>query len=615
MASAALALVSCNKENAVVPVQPDENAAEAVETVAAVMDQPLTKSDYTISGSTASFEWTSGDRFFRLVRKYGDTEGTYSNYDHYSYSAGTIDGALATFSGSPVGSAYEDTGYALYPAGLSNGANFSHSSGTNVLTFTLNEKLTYDASAPLKNIIPMVGKYSEDKYSFKPVVGVIGISAKNIPAEATSISVSSTSGGFSGTTVTMTSKTDASYVKSLDDLVGPSSAGLRSSWFGSGTAKTFTFENLDPEQTYKFYFPTPVGTYSNLTITLKAGDTVLGTVNASGFSLNVTRANIVDIAAVIDFSKVKKYTLDDILGSYIMITTAGAYSSNSTAGALVLEASDDASKGNVMMTKFAGVSGKQYGTFDGLAITFPKDQIFGANPYSDAATKPYVALDFYKSEVVDAVFQVLGKGKIQAVGADAMGLRTCTEADWQSYGGGWPWALCFGSIYAEWGTSRTQVSLTESMVAPVASETTEGSVAGLVDGDTGTYWHSPWSVAGTYDSTYGVYIDIDLGEGNGVKNFDVLFCLRNCLNDHPDHVKIYASSDGASWGAAIGELSSIYSTVGAGNWTAPIVCEASAKSRYIRLSILSTNGSNGGVSALTSSGCTHMAELQVWSRD
>ena len=299
-AAAAVVLAACEISPEVTPDVPVP--AEETETVTAVAQESLTKSDYTISGSTAAFEWTGGDKMYRLVRKYGDSEGTYSNYDHYTYYSGSISGATATFSGTAVGSAYEDTGYALYPASLSNGADFAHASGS-VLKFTLNESCVYNADAPLQNVVPMVGLLTEGVYVFRPVTGVIGIKAKNIPSDATSISVSSTSGGFSGTSVTMTGKTDASYLTSIGDLAGPSSAGLKKEWFTAGTSKTYTFSGLDSDRTYSFYFPAPVGTYSDLTITLKAGDVVLGTVTASGLSLAVTRANIIDIAAVIDFSK------------------------------------------------------------------------------------------------------------------------------------------------------------------------------------------------------------------------------------------------------------------------------------------------------------------------
>lgn len=161
----------------------------------------------------------------------------------------------------------------------------------------------------------------------------------------------------------------------------------------------------------------------------------------------------------------------------------------------------------------------------------------------------------------------------------------------------------------------TKVSLTSSMITVSANETSSGDNGGpaaLVDGNTATHWHSPWSFAGTYDSTYGIYIDIDLGAGNELAVFALRFCLRNSLNDHPDHVKVYASTDGDNWGSALGEMSDIYSTYGQGHWTNLIKCDAGTASRYIRLSILQSTGNNGNVSNLTSSGCTHMAELELY---
>lgn len=303
-AIAAFVLAACSKSPVDVPAP-----APVLERVSAVMDEPLTKSDYTISGSTASFEWTAGDGFFRLVRKFTEEGGvrTYSNYDHYSYDIDAIDGANATFTGSPVGDTYEDSGFALYPYDRApfnaNNAWFKHSQSGTALTFTFSESLAYDAANPLKGIVPMVGKYDGTQYVFKPILGVIGISATNIPAEATSISISSTSGGLSGTSVTMTGVTDESYKTNINNLVGPTSEGLKLQWFTAGTSKTFTFSGLASDQTYTFYYPVPVGTYSDLTITLKAGDDAIAVVSASGLSLAVSRAKISNIPAVIDFSK------------------------------------------------------------------------------------------------------------------------------------------------------------------------------------------------------------------------------------------------------------------------------------------------------------------------
>ena len=94
-----------------------------------------------------------------------------------------------------------------------------------------------------------------------------------------------------------------SYKTNINNLVGPSSVGLKREWFSTGTSRTLTFSSLDPGQTYTFYFPTPVGSFTDLTIQLFAGETLLGSVNASAISLAISRAKITEISAVIDFSK------------------------------------------------------------------------------------------------------------------------------------------------------------------------------------------------------------------------------------------------------------------------------------------------------------------------
>ena len=169
-----------------------------------------------------------------------------------------------------------------------------------------------------------------------------------------------------------------------------------------------------------------------------------------------------------------------------------------------------------------------------------------------------------------------------------------------------------GNVYV---SSYPQITLTADMVSPIATETGEGSVAALVDGSTSntSYWHSPWSVTGTYDATYGVYIDIDLGEGNGVKNFELRLCPRaGASNDYPDHIKIYASNDKTAWGDALAEQSNLYGNgYSNGLWYPAFACSASDAKRYIRISILSTNGSNANVSDLRSSGCTHLGEIAL----
>ena len=173
--------------------------------------------------------------------------------------------------------------------------------------------------------------------------------------------------------------------------------------------------------------------------------------------------------------------------------------------------------------------------------------------------------------------------------------------------------------YHEFEITHKSVALTADLITPLATSSFEGSVAALVDGDTGTYWHSPYSgdtVAEPWnDATYGVYLDIELPSANlTTLDFKLRFCLRNSYNDHPDHVKIFASADGAEWGTAVADMTDIYATYSYGNWTDYVQFYAPEGTRYLRLAILQSNGENGTVTDLTQGGCTHMAELQLYAR-
>ena len=586
IALGAMAFASCAQEIEITSLNEDK--------VVAYIDNSDTKTDY--AGET-QFSWVTGDAIRLLVYK---VDG--GNVDHYSNWA-DADGARTSFHGTfPDGVDYEAAGYALYPALTRSG---SKNEGISV---TLPNVYNLSADHPM-NHIPLLGKadpQDDHLYRFRTATGVLKVTFSNMPAIAKYI--------------VMVAPVPICGTFALNDDTVENGFQLADA---TGTAYIhLTLPTIAEGDTFTAYFPVPAGTlpagvYFQIQDSSKAifstDETVSPITVVRNQLLNLTPKSPIAVPA-------NEVDLSALLGTYGMHSIPGPYSTNNQPGDIVLEASDDAGKGNVMMTKFAGISGKQYGTFDGTNLIFPKDQIFGDNPYDDNATKPYVALDFYKGSVVDATFELVEPGVIKAVGADAMGLRTCTADDWTTYGGGWPWALCFGYIYAErdYNANLTYIPLEESNVTPIAVETEEGSVANLVDGSIKNYWHSPWSSAGTYDATYGIYIDIDLGEGNGVKDFDILFGLRGSYNDHPDHIQIYTSNDGSNWGSALADVSGIYATYlpsyNDPKWCNPVPCDGSAVSRYIRISILSTDGSNGNKSDLRVSGCTHMSDIQLWSR-
>jgi len=431
-------------------------------------------------------------------------------------------------------------------------------------------------------------------------MGILKVTVANIPADAYYLYLQDPNGtfAFSGTYAVG----DQDEIRA-QDAVSPS---------GNNFKKTIAFTPQSAGETRTFFFPLPTGT-------IPAGTLLKLDKGYSGGFDNImtktfTKPITIQAGHVKPLAAVSAVPMDDVLGTYTMTVTSSDYSTNNKAGMLVIEESDDPSKGNVMITKFADIEGKQYGTFDGSQLVFPADQLFAANPYS--TDYPYIALDAYTGGVTDAQFTVIEPGHIRYEG-EAIGFRATSQDLWfnDSHNGAWPWSLAFGSLEA---TRITPISLSESMISVSANETylgDDGGPAALVDGDTGTHWHSPWSFTGTFDSTYGVYIDVDLGSGNELTKFIAHFHLRNSLNDHPDHIKIYASADGSNWGSALADMENIYATYGPNSWTAPIPFTAASPSRYVRIAILSTNGYNGTVHDLTSEGCTHMAEIELYNME
>lgn len=363
------------------------------------------------------------------------------------------------------------------------------------------------------------------------------------------------------------------------------------------------------------------------------------------------KRNIITNVAPIEISSVTTYTLDDIIGTYDMKVSAGWTSENNEPGDLVIEASDDPQKGDVMITKFAGIPGKQYGSLDhGIQLVFPADQIFGENPYEDTnADYPYIALDayWYGPGVVDATFKILDRGVIEFVRGgdynyqyDAIGFRATTEDMWfnDNHNGAWPWSLAFGSLKATWkGTGPQQIALDATMISVnVDAGSKDGSShydgsgpAALVDGNTSTFWHTPWltaaDVAEYYsnvpqpvydyndlDATYGAYIDIDLGAENGVKDFEFALCLRSGAGGNfPKHVILYGTNDKAAWGDPLADVADVYTGFSAGSWINNITCNAAATVRYIRVSIVE-NTSNIDLRNPAAQGCTHVAEIELY---
>ena len=618
MAVVALTILSCQKE---INVDNQPENVDTVETFTAVVDDDLTKADYNISGTKAVFTWETGDTFFRFVRKHsGDT---YSNYDQYTYYIDTIDpsdGASATFTGSSVGSDYEDTGFALF--------KMSYVKSSSTLQFVLDEQLAYNPSNPLKNIVPMVGTKSGSQYSFKPVVGVIGIKVSSIPSLVTAVSISSTSGGFSGTSVTMTSKTDATYKNSIEDLVGAGSVGLQKGWFTAGTTKTFTVSGLDASSTYTFYFPVPVGTYSDLKIDFKAGDTVLKSVTATGLNLAVARGKIITIPAVIDGTQIPTETwtsmgtgkfIDTFVWSensfgttpveveFFQSNIAGKYriANPYAAKAGVTPASDDAylefsvgEKGRVtygwtnMGLPLSKLPSKNWAMFDGYSLAGYANGYTRSHVVSYTATGDLANVQLAPCYRTEDEYKTGGPSTYdQEVGKDG-------------YNGIIEIAFPGNDILMPYPISTISVSSSQSGDG--------GGAAALKDDDLTTFWHSPYSPASTtFDATYGEYVQVKLDEGLSKLAFN--YCTRNHSNQTvaPGMVVVGGSKNGRDWTVITTfELATMTSSA-ANTWIGLPVVDVSAYA-YVRMGIAKTSAGTDLRAITSGSQYTNLSEFKIF---
>ncbi len=441
---AALALVGCAKEvsrmeTPEAPVLPSTRTV----TITAGFDQ-ATKTAYDAQGK---FSWVAGDQIGVVVSNGQETKQVTFVAD--------ASGATTTFTGQ-VEEGYDLTDFASYPfTGQYDGYACNDLAwDPEVGGWRIWGSIKPSLEDPLSGT-PLIGQRIEGThaFNFSTAVGIVKFTVKNVPMEA---------------------------ICAFIQVEGDKNTYNLNGWFDvSQTGYLSMTSAVDPWQdrynwnapteinsTMDYYFFLPVGTMPT-GAKFELLDAKWAPICSFAFKKDVAVVrNAVTNIAPIELEPAATFTLDDILGTYDMEVTAGPYSSNAAVGDLVIEASDNTEKGNIMITKFAGVPGKQYGNFDGVnKLTFPCDQIFGANPYETAADKPYVALDFYSGTVVDPEFLVLERGKIKGM-ADAMGFRGCTELDWygsaevEAHGGSWPWELCYASLIATWKTETPSTGST-----------------------------------------------------------------------------------------------------------------------------------------------------------
>lgn len=584
--NAALALaISCEKE---VDSSDDATTADKIvnsniptEIIAVINpDDVATRTQYE---SNTTFGWTKGDQIRMPVAKWSgeNASGSITACDYYTFTTSsasgsasasfTINGGSADLEGydpNPSGTAstWTSMGYLVYPNALVSYKRYYGSKPG----LTLPSTIAYNESTPLDGgVVPMIGRKDGDTYTFSTAVGIIKLTLSNAPNTASKIRLTSAANDLAGDFVP----------QDVDATV--SQIALPATAYGEKVI-TLTGLSLTAGETYDFYFPVPVGTYAanDLSVTVLDGNDVPLLEKTIAKELKITRNEVLSIPTLLYHRVYVKGTLSNPL-----LYTENPYSSTGTIRMIISR--NKLTRGNYNSAEW------------------PSGNKFSANQNGWAMNSH---ADFLKNETGSGLFY------LQYI--------VCTN-------GTQPSALTdsnvaiYGSVPFYFAPTANKIPVASSWLDVPYVSTSEGAVEYLVDGTTTTYWHSPYgSEDPARNATYGQIISVDLNEGGLTTdgNFYFSFLTRQgAMNDHANAVNVYVSN--VPWnnagfdagkvlvGSTTDALAGIYPYNG--EWIkTPITCSGSGTYCYITVSILTNSGNND----LRTTGCTHMAEIEFYTK-
>lgn len=132
------------------------------------------------------------------------------------------------------------------------------------------------------------------------------------------------------------------------------------------------------------------------------------------------------------------------------------------------------------------------------------------------------------------------------------------------------------------------------------TESSEGSIEALLDGDTGTFWHSAWQAGNVANHTH--YLQVALNE----PTYDLLamsFTRRAVSNDHITAWSVYGSNDAAAEDAAWEKLAAFETPYSSNTETLVSIPFDTKGNQYLRFYIDGTTNNRG---------YGHMSEFQLY---
>lgn len=477
---------------------------------------------------------------------------------------------MEDYNPNPSGAAatWTSMGYLVYPVGIFN----KEYSGTKPVV-TLPASIAYNESKPLDGgVIPLIGRKDGETYKFSTAVGIIKLTVSNAPSAGKKIKLVSTDKPLAG-------KFTISDVDATVSQIANTSAT-------AGTNElTLTGLSLTDDKTYEFYLPVPVGTYSAKSLTVQVLDTNDLPLLEQNIAkeLTIARNEVLSIPTLL-------YHRVYVKGS---LSNPGLYTVKpSSANTIRVHISNEKlTSANYNSSDW--VDGNRFGiSQSGWSLTGLKNKSGNAFLSSEG--------QYYLQYIVSSDGSKPGALNDETV-------------------------MIYGSVPFYYIPAANKIPVESTWLDVPYISTAEGNdKAYLVDGDTDTYWHSPYgSEDPARNATYGQIISIDLNEGGLTTdgNFNFYFATRNVYNNHAKALNVYVSNvpwDNAGFdagkvlvGSTTNALEGIdpFTDVWIRN---PIECSRSGSVfyRYITISILTDSNGND----LRTKQCTHVAEIEFYTK-
>ena len=311
-----------------------------------------------------------------------------------------------------------------------------------------------------------------------------------------------------------------------------------------------------------------------------------------------------------------------------VLTNVGDWTSNydfeiTGDNTMTLEVSNDPTSGNIMLTEFCGyyydpsLNTHTYLLSDWTGFTSgsPLYAVYNASEttFTTSISTPFYVdgggHNHYISEIGRALRIHFNSNGYSSTNHDLVVWGAKVGNFWDSVSADSYADALLGRYVANKTKGKVDLTGKISVSSTGANNNYSGDNLGadaLIDKDD-SHWHSDYVDTPSLDTTYGIYIQIDLGEGKSVENFTFNIKTRNSSNQLPTKYIIGGSNDNSSWTEIIGETTL---NSAAGKWY-QISVAAGSSYRYLRLGF--TESAAGDLTQDATTGkFVALSELQLW---